>query len=64
MLFLMICIEVDTVTSSGTEKEIIHEAENGNMEDEMKKGHLTINDYVRDIVNHQEFKGFGELMLP
>jgi hypothetical protein len=27
-------------------------------------GHLTTNDYVRDIVNHPAFKGFGELMLP
>jgi acetyl esterase/lipase len=34
------------------------------MEDQTKKGHLTTSDYVRDIVNHQAFKGFGELMLP
>jgi acetyl esterase/lipase len=34
------------------------------MEDQKKKGHLTTNDYVRDIVNHQAFKEFGELMLP
>jgi acetyl esterase/lipase len=34
------------------------------MEDQTKKGHLTTNDYVRDIVNHQAFKGFGALMLP
>ncbi len=34
------------------------------MEDQTKKGHLTTNDYVRDIVNHPAFKGFGELMLP
>jgi hypothetical protein len=34
------------------------------MEDQTKKGHLTTNDYVRDIVNHQAFKGFGEIMLP
>jgi acetyl esterase/lipase len=26
--------------------------------------HLTINSYVRDIVNHPAFKGFGERMLP
>lgn len=25
--------------------------------------HLTTNDYVRDIVNHPAFKGFGELLL-
>lgn len=34
------------------------------MEDQPKKGHLTTNDYVRDIVNHPAFKGFGELILP
>jgi acetyl esterase/lipase len=26
--------------------------------------HITTNDTVRDIVNHQAFKGFGRLMLP
>lgn len=25
--------------------------------------HLTVNDYVRDIVNHPAFEGFGELLL-
>ena len=27
-------------------------------------GNLTIDNYVRDIVNHPAFKGFGELLLP
>lgn len=26
--------------------------------------HLTANDYVRDLVNHPAFKGFGDLLLP
>lgn len=26
--------------------------------------HLLIDDYIRDIVNHPAFKGFGELLLP
>ena len=34
------------------------------MEDRAKKGRLTTNDYVRHIVNHRAFKGFGGLMLP
>ncbi len=34
------------------------------MENQTKKAHLTTDDYVRDLVNHQAFKGFGELMLP
>lgn len=27
-------------------------------------GHLTVNNYISDIVNHPAFKGFGELLLP
>ena len=34
------------------------------MEDRAKRGHLTTNDYIRGIVNHRAFKGFGGLMLP
>ncbi|GAB4017136.1 hypothetical protein GCM10028808_47760 [Spirosoma migulaei] len=29
-----------------------------------KKGHLTTTNYVRDIVTHSAFQGFGELLLP
>src|SRR5437868_5121106 len=34
------------------------------MEAQTKKDYLTVNHFVRDIVNHPAFKGFGELMLP
>jgi len=34
------------------------------MEAQTKSNHLTTNHFVRDVVNHPAFKGFGELMLP
>lgn len=38
--------------------------ENDGNEDNTNMGaHLTVNDYVRDIVNHPAFQGFGERML-
>ncbi len=64
MLLLTNSIEVETASSAGTENKIVYAAANGNMENQTKKRHLTTNDYVRDLVNHQAFKGFGELMLP
>jgi acetyl esterase/lipase len=36
----------------------------GGMEAQTKNGYLTTEHSVRDVVNHQAFKGFGELMLP
>ena len=38
--------------------------ENGRMVTQSKKGHLTTEDYVRDIVIHPAFDRFGELLLP
>lgn len=64
MLFLTSCIEAETASSGGTKNKIVYAARNGKMENQTKKGHLTTDDYVRDIVNHQAFKGFGELMPP
>lgn len=64
MLFLTSCIEGNTVTLNGNKNEMVHEGGNGNIEDQTKKGHLTTNDYVRDLVSHPAFKEFGELLLP
>jgi acetyl esterase/lipase len=65
MFFLLTsCIERDTVASNGNKNEMVREEGNGNIEDQTNKGHLTTNNYVRDIVSHPAFKGFGELMLP
>jgi acetyl esterase/lipase len=35
-----------------------------NVVSEDMSDHLTIDNYVRDIVNHPTFRGFGELLLP
>jgi acetyl esterase/lipase len=64
LLLLTSCINGDTVTSNGRKNEMVGEEGNGNILDQTNKGHLTTNDYVRDIVSHPAFKGFGELMLP
>lgn len=45
-----------TVTGNGT----VGGSNNGSQ----TEGQLTVNSYVRDIVNHPAFEGFGELMLP
>jgi acetyl esterase/lipase len=43
-------------------QEVVDNGENeGNRDD--TGTHLTVNDYVRDIVNHPAFDGFGELLL-
>jgi acetyl esterase/lipase len=62
LLFMVLfsgCIRKDTIgaieNTSGSEDKL----ETGKMTD-----HLTVNNYVRDIVNHLAFKGFGELLLP
>jgi acetyl esterase/lipase len=34
------------------------------VEEEKMDEHLTIDSYVRDLVNHPAFKGYGELLLP
>jgi acetyl esterase/lipase len=64
MLFLPNCMGADAVRTHENKKEINHEEINGNMEAQTKKAYLTANHFVRDIVNHSAFKGFGELMLP
>jgi acetyl esterase/lipase len=61
MLFLTNCKEVEAVSSGGAKND---GAVKARMKNQTKKGHPTTDDYVRDLVNHQAFKGFGELMLP
>jgi acetyl esterase/lipase len=64
MFLLTSCIEYPAVRSGADKNDIINEEANWNMKDQAKRGHLTTEHYVRDIVNHPAFKGFGELMLP
>jgi acetyl esterase/lipase len=54
---LLLCCTSEQIAGAGN--EFIKSEERTKMD-----GHLTTNDYVRDIVNHPSFKGFGELLLP
>lgn len=48
-----------------TGKDSVNAKDNTNpKESENMNIHLTTDNYVRDIVNHPAFKGFGELLLP
>lgn len=48
-----------TINENPTTTENTVQTENGGM-----SGHLTNGSYIRDIVQHPAFKGFGELLLP
>lgn len=59
ILFLLAGVLL-SCSSTGTamgDSEDVEEIDNMN-------NHLTTNSYVRDIVNHPAFEGFGELLLP
>jgi acetyl esterase/lipase len=64
MLLPAASIEAGTAPHGGNEKAIVHGAGSGTMQDQPKKGHLTTNHSVRDLVDHPGFKGFAELVLP
>lgn len=58
------CSTDNPETNGGGQTEIPGGNNNNNNEGtENVEGHLTINNYVRDIVNHEAFKGFGDLLL-
>jgi hypothetical protein len=57
MLILLSCTE----GNGGSNNKI--ESEDNSKSGEMQN-HLTTENYVRDIVSHTAFKGFGELLLP
>lgn len=58
----IIFLSCTTNDKSGT--DIITGKSEQNEEHGQMSDHLTINNYVRDIVNHASFRGFGELLLP
>lgn len=58
MLFLTNCADNNPENGNNESLEIVNETGSGD-----KVAHLTTSDYVRDIVNHPAFKGFGELLL-
>ncbi|MBK5722183.1 alpha/beta hydrolase, partial [Dysgonomonas sp. Marseille-P4677] len=64
MLFLTDCSDNTPSNPENKGQEIIDGTGNENGENNgNKETHLTTNDYVRDIVNHPAFEGFGELLL-
>ena len=59
MVIFLSCTTKDWFGKGNNTSESDTEGGYGKMTD-----HLTANSYVRDIINHQAFKGFGELLLP
>lgn len=66
-LFLLNCSDPDSATPDDNNQEVVDENENGNSNNENNKEnvgeHLATSNYVRDIVNHPAFEGFGDLLL-
>ncbi len=63
MLFFTNCGD-KTPTDSDNQEIVDGNENNGNGGNNMNMAaHLTINDYVRDIVNYPAFNGLGELLL-
>jgi len=56
---IIICCTTNEKYDNNINRNSFQVEEYGEMAD-----HLTTGNYVRDIVNHQAFKGFGELLLP
>ncbi|WP_205741272.1 alpha/beta hydrolase [Geofilum rhodophaeum] len=52
-----------TELNSMNDDDIITDDTNSEVDDTIYN-HLSINNFVRDIVNHTAFEGFGELLLP
>jgi acetyl esterase/lipase len=53
------CTINDDTAKTDNKDQSEYEGENGKMTD-----HLTTGSYIRDLVQHPAFKGFGELLLP
>lgn len=68
-LFLVNCSDPDSKGTDDDNQEIVDETENENENGNSRNNngnvgeHLTTSDYIRDIVNHPAFEGFGELLL-
>lgn len=58
LLFIVTLLGCTSEQTAGADNEITEQLEQSPME-----GHLTTEDYVRDIVHHPSFNGFGELLL-
>jgi acetyl esterase/lipase len=60
MIFLTSFMKDNTAMSDGNTDKILNEERNANG----IYAHITTNDSVLQIVNHQAFKGFGQYLLP
>lgn len=63
-VFFTNCTKGDTIANHSNNQEAFSEVRDGNMEMQTRQNHLTVDDSVRDVVNHPAFKEFGELLLP
>jgi acetyl esterase/lipase len=59
ILILLSCTRKDTIGTGNNIIESEYSEETGEM-----YNHLTTSNFIREIVNHPAFKGFGELLLP
>lgn len=59
ILILLSCTREDTIGAGNNIIEAKYSEETGEIYD-----HLTTSNFIRDIVNHPAFEGFGELLLP
>jgi hypothetical protein len=57
MVIFLSCATKDKIATGNNIIKSEYDGKNGEM-----SNHLTTNDYVREIVKHLAFKGFGELM--
>lgn len=62
-LFLTSCTTDDPAITDGGQTEIPGDGNNDNDGGNNMEGYLTTSNYVKDIVNHKAFDGFGELLL-
>jgi len=58
LIMLLTAMSVLTLTACAQENN------NSNNSNNYNNAHLTVNSFVRDIVNHPAFKSFGERLLP
>jgi len=64
LLFLTAELKMDTVRGGGEQVDNLRVVVKESMETPPQNGHLTTNNYVRDLVTHPAFQRFGDLLLP
>lgn len=64
LLILTSFISADALMFIGSDTQRARSVSDRRMEAQLRKGHLTPQHHVRDIVTHPAFQPFGELLLP